>query len=273
MSLAGIQTLVSIASKGRFVGFITNRFYQGHIKWCGDTLIVNMDNEITDRNSIIPIKSLGLTTVDYSLELIKKILEENEGEIVDQNPESIMIGDQEWLKDNLNTDTFLNGDLIPCAITDQEWINARLRKQPAWCYYNNDPLNGRLYNWYAINDPRLIAPKGWHIPSYEEWCKLISVLDLIKDIDVKTRNTRLWYKSSAFTNDESLHAKNLLGYRESDGEFRSANFFEGWWSSTRLKSKSIGKYAYFFYSFSNLVTSSSDMGVGFSVRCVKDQTK
>ena len=70
---------------------------------------------------------------------------------------------------NLNVSRFRNGEIIFEAKTIEEWEKAGENKTPAWCYYNNNPTNGakygKLYNWYAVNDIRALAPKGWHIPS------------------------------------------------------------------------------------------------------------
>ncbi len=91
---------------------------------------------------------------------------------------SVKIGTQIWMTENLNVSTFRNGEPIPEAKTEEEWKKAGENKQPAWCYYNNDPKNGakygKLYNWCAVNDIRGIAPTGWHIPSYDEWTILIN---------------------------------------------------------------------------------------------------
>ena len=92
----------------------------------------------------------------------------------------VTIGTQVWMTNNLNVATFRNGDAIPEAKTDEEWRNAGENQQPAWCYYKNDPVNGakygKLYNWYAVNDNRGIAPQGWHVSSYEEWSVLENYL-------------------------------------------------------------------------------------------------
>ena len=81
---------------------------------------------------------------------------------------------------NLDVATFRNGDPIPEAKSNEEWQKAGENKQPAWCYYDNDPKNGaiygKLYNWYAVNDPRGLAPSGYHIPSDAEWTKLTDFL-------------------------------------------------------------------------------------------------
>jgi uncharacterized protein (TIGR02145 family) len=89
------------------------------------------------------------------------------------NIKSVQIGTQTWMVENLNVSTFRNGDLIPEAKTEDEWRKAGESKQPAWCYYGNEPANGtkygKLYNWYAVNDPRGLAPAGWHVPSKVEF--------------------------------------------------------------------------------------------------------
>lgn len=94
--------------------------------------------------------------------------------------QTVAIGGQVWMTKNLNVATFRNGDPIPQVKTDEEWEKAGQNQQPAWCYYNNDSAKGtkygRLYNWYAVTDPRGLAPKGYHIPSNYEWKELIYFL-------------------------------------------------------------------------------------------------
>ncbi|MFN6334964.1 MAG: FISUMP domain-containing protein [Sphingobacteriales bacterium] len=93
---------------------------------------------------------------------------------------TVKIGEQEWMAENLNTDRFRNGDLIPEAKTIEEWEKAGRNKQPVWCYYDNKGENGikygKLYNWYAVNDPRELAPFGWEVPKEEDFNTLISIL-------------------------------------------------------------------------------------------------
>ena len=74
---------------------------------------------------------------------------------------------------NLNVDKFSNGESIREAKTDNEWIDALNKKEPAWCNYKNIPTNGQkdgyIYNWYAVNDKRGLAPNGWHVITETEW--------------------------------------------------------------------------------------------------------
>ena len=97
-----------------------------------------------------------------------------------KDPGTVTIGTQIWAVANLNVNTFRNGDSIPEARTPQEWVAAGEAGKPAWCYYNNDPANGlkygKLYNWYAVNDPRELAPAGWTLPSDADWAELTHYL-------------------------------------------------------------------------------------------------
>ncbi len=113
---------------------------------------------------------------DYG-EAIKPDKQETEMYQIQKPPiKEMKIGNQIWMAENLNVDKFRNGDLIPEAKTDEEWITADENNQPAWCYINNDPATannfGKLYNWPAVADPRGLAPEGWHIPNDMEWEKL-----------------------------------------------------------------------------------------------------
>ena len=89
---------------------------------------------------------------------------------------TVNIGKQVWMTQNLNVSTFRNGDPIQEAKSAEEWKAAYDNKQPAWCYYDNDPKNGikygKLYNYYAVSDPRGVAPLGFHIPSVSEFKEL-----------------------------------------------------------------------------------------------------
>jgi len=82
----------------------------------------------------------------------------------------IQIGTQIWMEENLNLEKFRNGESIPKITTEKDWKDAGFDKKPAWCYYNFDQMNGstygKLYNWWAVNDSRGLAPEGWHIPSH-----------------------------------------------------------------------------------------------------------
>ena len=141
--------------------------------------------QIEELRKLINVKSDSLMVLKAEVEKLKptpKPVVQNKPVV--SNPsgpdKSVTIGTQVWMKENLNVSTFRNGDPIPEAKTAEEWKAAGAAKQPAWCYYDNDPKNGakygKLYNWYAVNDPRGLAPVGWHVPTKEELSDLINYL-------------------------------------------------------------------------------------------------
>jgi uncharacterized protein (TIGR02145 family) len=127
------------------------------------------------------------------------------------------MGDQVWMTRNYDGVRFRNGDIIPEAKTLQAWEKAGINGSPAWCYYNNDSMNskkyGRIYNWYAINEPRGFSPEGWHVPTNEEWIRLETYL--------------------------GNHAKPAIllgGYRSKEGHFSGTDEFTYLFSSSERDS-------------------------------------
>jgi uncharacterized protein (TIGR02145 family) len=154
------------------------------------------------------------------------------------NLDYIQIGNQKWLTNNLDVSTFRNGVPIPEAKTATEWENAGKERKPAWCYYDNDPKNGekygKLYNWYAVNDRRGLAPKGWHIPTDAEWIQLVVFLGIV-EAGTKMKSKEDW-KSYEGKNGNGTNESGFLGFpggiRHFGGTFHAIGEFGNWWSST-----------------------------------------
>ena len=110
--------------------------------------------------------------------------------------QDVTIGTQTWTSKNLNVSKFRNGEAIPLAKTTAEWELALDKKQPAWCYYENKGENGttygKLYNWYAVTDPRGLAPNGYHIPTDAEWTILTDYLGGDTIAGTKMKSTSGW---------------------------------------------------------------------------------
>jgi len=121
--------------------------------------------------------------------------------------DDVKIGTQVWTSKNLDVSTFRNGDPIPQAKNAEEWKKAGENRQPAWCYYNNNEQNGKvygkLYNWHAVNDSRGLAPNGYHIPSDAEWTILTDKLGGEEIAGKKMKSKQGWgYNySGGYTND------------------------------------------------------------------------
>jgi len=94
---------------------------------------------------------------------------------------------QTWISKNLTVSHYRNGDTIPQVTDNTQWYNLTTG---AWCWYNNDSANywqdGKLYNWYALNDPRGIAPLGWHVSSLSDWNRLVKCIDFDGDTSLST---------------------------------------------------------------------------------------
>jgi len=146
----------------------------------------------------------------------------------------VTIGKQVWMTQNLNVDKFRNGDPIPQARTGEEWNRAGTNKQPAWCYYNNDPANGakygKLYNGYAVSDSRGLAPVGYHIPSDAEWTTLTDYLGGIEKAGAKMKSKQGWAKNGNGTNSSGFSGL-PGGFRHFDGSFNYIGLYGHWWSS------------------------------------------
>lgn len=186
----------------------------------------------------------------------------------------ITIGKQVWMAENLKVDKLRNGDAIPEAETIEEWVKASENKIPAWCYYNNDPSNdlkyGKLYNGYAVTDPRGLCPSGWHIPSDAEWTSLTDNLGGNDVAGGKIKNTSGWENDGGGTN-ESGFAGLPGGARSSDGVgiFSMLGFAGFWWTSTEVSINVLWMRSVNAYN-GGLYKEDYDKQRGYSVRCLKD---
>jgi len=184
----------------------------------------------------------------------------------------VKIGDQIWMTKNLNVDKFQNGDPIPHVESAEAWKQAGKNKQPAYCYYDNDPSNGekygKLYNWYAVNDPRGLAPAGWHIPSDEEWTTLTDYLGGEDVAGTKMKSTSGWDHGGNGTNESDFSGL-PGGNRISGGKFTGIGNDGDCWSSTEAHAN-IAWGRFLDRSYNSIERLGNYKGGGLSVRCVKN---
>ena len=185
---------------------------------------------------------------------------------------SVKIGNQIWMTENLNVDRFQNGDIIPEAKTAEEWEAAGNAKRPAWCYYDNDPKNGdkygKLYNWYSVNDKRGLAPAGWHVPSDEEWTILSIFLGGEDITGKKMKSTSGWNDNGNGTNSSGFSGL-PGGIRGYDRNFYYVGYFGYWWSTS--EDADTNAWGWRLYGGKYWLGRSSNYeSCGFSVRCIKD---
>ena len=276
-----------------------------------------VSSALSSLTSLLKVKSDSLNLVLADLEKLKPPVKvapvipvvDNKGPV-----KGVAIGTQVWTTKNLDVATFRNGDAIPQAKTDEEWKAAGDNKQPAWCYSENNTANGtkygKLYNWYAVNDYRGLAPAGWHVPTDEEWTLLENSLGGHKfntgekmksrsgwdsyTEDITCANCESWnaeYRRKKECNvcqDTRINGKktfsangtNSSGFTALPGGWRG-NYKNGhnvgdsgfWWSASE-SSGSEALYRFMSsYKYSFLKSGeylSYKKSDGFSVRCVKD---
>jgi len=189
----------------------------------------------------------------YSVEEIDKII--NARKRLKIIPATTIIGNQEWLTCNLGSTCFLNGDSIRRALSSEEWEEAAMSRTPAWCYYDNNPENdeiyGKLYNWFAVSDPRGLAPDGWRIPTIYDWQRLNDYLST--NVNIKLQGGDEWrYDNSIYSlfsnkketkpvrkirkskkyNETGFYALPGGGRGEFGNSFFGINDSAYWWTST-----------------------------------------
>ncbi len=188
--------------------------------------------------------------------------------------QTVTIGSQVWTSKNLNVSTYRNGDLIPQVQDNEAWEKLTTG---AWCYYDNDPSNGtkygKLYNWYAVNDPRGLAPNGYHIPTYAEWMKLIHYLDNIDGRFVagkRMKRTSGWYDNGNGTNSSGFSGLPGGGRNYYNGVFYNVGYFGYWWSSSENGANDDAWYFGMDYNDDSAGAGDRNKRGGFSVRCLRD---
>lgn len=201
---------------------------------------------------------------------------------------TVKIGTQTWMVENLKTTRYRNGDTIPEVQGNTAWIN---QTTGAYSNYANDPNNGntfgRLYNWYAVNDSRNLAPAGWHIPSVQEWAILenfligngynydgtISSNKIAKALAAKTG----WKESSEIGSPgKYMTLNNSSGFNGLSGGMRYgnngvfSNMTDGayWW--TRNSNTNVeAHYRAMFYRYSFFMNYTTLQSYGYAIRCIK----
>ena len=186
----------------------------------------------------IIIMSTSITFVLFFLMSCQPLLKKNDNTSSHDITE-VQIGDQVWMSRNFDGTTFRNGDSIPHAKSTEEWVKAGKAAKPAWCYYENDTSIGRkyggIYNWYAVNDPRGFCPKGWHVPTNDEWIILENFLGS-SEAGLRLKCDAGWTKNGNGNNSSKFCAL-AGGYRGKEGGFSGVEEFTYLSSSTERDHK------------------------------------
>jgi uncharacterized protein (TIGR02145 family) len=255
-------------------------------------LSVNLINSSDGESDWLNFQLNNDLTIDYSLESDEEGYEnEDEDEVADlisiaeissekniivpdidgDSYNGVQIGTQFWTTKNLNISKYRNGDEIPQVQDAAEW---EALTTGAWCYYDNKEENGtnygKLYNWYAVNDPRGLAPDGFHIPSDEEWYYLLEYLggENVAGGKLKEKGKMHWNEPNKKANNNSGYTGLPGGYCSYSGTFNSIGELGYFWSSSDDETEGMS------------ISLNSDNGIsrpyyydktyGFSVRLLKD---
>jgi uncharacterized protein (TIGR02145 family) len=197
--------------------------------------------------------------------------------------QTVTIGTQVWMAENLKVTHYRNGEDIPNVSGSAAWAALTTG---AYCEYGNAANNvatyGRLYNWYAVNDGRYIAPAGWHVPNVNELKQLEMYLGMTQaEADasgwrgtdeggkLKEVGTTHWNSPNTGATNESGFAALPGGYRDLYGVYEGVGLRAYFWSSNEFVSYS-ATFRLLTYNSSGVYSYTMSKPYGFSVRCVRD---
>ena len=200
---------------------------------------------------------------------------------------TVPIGNQCWMKTNLRTGKYLNGDSIPAGIPDSVWPRTTTGACAIYQHKpENDTIYGKLYNFYAAVDPRGLCPAGWRLATDSDWNKLVKYLDADADTTfdgigaghyalvagTMIKDTTRWRPHS----DPNLRPTNSSGFTALPGSNREPHFgtFEPegwnatWWTPSDGPDGNWGRATAYFTS--EIARFKVDYRSGCSLRCVQD---
>ena len=185
---------------------------------------------------------------------------------------TVTIGTQIWLVENLKTTKYNDGTSIPLVTGNTSWANL---STPGYCFYDNDSgtnksIYGALYNWYTVNTGKL-CPTGWHVPSDIEWITLTNYLggENIAGGNLKETGMSHWFTPNAGATNSSGFTALPGGYRQDDGSFYNINDDDFWWSTTISTSQNTKAWSREVnYNYPYLYKDIYLKNFGYSVRCI-----
>ena len=201
--------------------------------------------------------------------------------------QTVLIGEQCWFAENLRSENYEDGDVIPAGLSDEEWSSTTSGAMAVYgegssscntdspdgdaCDYNWSLAEyGRLYNWHAVNDTRGLCPSGWHVSTDDEWTVMTDELGGLAVAGGEIKATFGWHDGGNGTNSSGF-AGLPGGYRSDDGDFSSAGIDVSWWSPSL--SNTSDEYKWFRdldSSNGGVYRNATNPRHGFSVRCIKD---
>jgi uncharacterized protein (TIGR02145 family) len=195
---------------------------------------------------------------------------------------TVRIGTQTWMRENLKTTKYRNGDLIGTTTPVNKNITGESTPKYQWAYNGNESnvaTFGRLYTWYAVTDRRGLCPTGWHAPTDAEWTTLTTYLggEDVAGGKLKEKGTLHWKSPNTGASNEFGFTALPGGWRshsskgDYDNKFSNIGYDGSWWSATEWDEN----WAWYrSLNRSNIDNSREDASIfkdeGMSVRCMKD---
>jgi uncharacterized protein (TIGR02145 family) len=185
---------------------------------------------------------------------------------------TVRIGKQVWMVENLKTTKYNDGTEIPQVRESELWQEL---ESPSYCWYINNQSTygdtyGVLYNWFTVNTGQL-CPKGWQVPTDEEWTELIDFINS-EGTDggkLKETGTTHWAEPNNGATNETGFTALPGGGRGINGSFNGVGSVGIWWSATEYDPNTAWGRS-MFYNIGNVGKSNYGKKNGFSIRCLKD---
>ncbi len=189
---------------------------------------------------------------------------------------SVEIGGQIWKNKNLNVCHYRNLKKIPEAKTKEEWLKYGKEGKGCWCYdsvtYNRRKAYGRIYNWYAVNNKRGLAPLGWRVPYANEWETLFNSCGGETMAGRALKSTKLWRpEPGAPCPGIDSFGFNAIpgGSRDTNGFFTDGNAYATWLTATSNADYPYAANRGLAWDRCNVGKTEDLKSYGYSVRCVK----
>jgi uncharacterized protein (TIGR02145 family) len=203
---------------------------------------------------------------------IANMVEDNDGNVYN----TVTIGTQTWMQENLKTTKYSDWTDIPNVIDSSKWVGLTT---PAYCWYKNDPIQyksayGALYNWYAITTTKNICPAGWHVSTDADWQTLLKYLKPEAGSKIKEAGTLHWNDPNTATNSSGFSAVpsgyRLSGFTNNLGNYPEYNMdltqFSDWW----VKFDNVNPEYYELRRNDNVYVDLQSPTAGMAIRCVKN---
>ncbi|NOZ09410.1 MAG: hypothetical protein GXO91_11155 [FCB group bacterium] len=200
--------------------------------------------------------------------------------------DTVTIGDQAWMAENLKVTHYRNGDEIPTGFDSSQWGNLSSGAydiypadnddaSQATCNEDCEEVYGALYNWFAVNDSRGVCPEGWHVPTEGEWIALWDYLGYnnggkLKATGTIEAGTGQWYSPNTGATNETGFTAIPGGGRYSDGGEYNMGYYAFYWTSTLTDyNESFAWYRLFYYGYNYFSRMGGERQNGLSVRCLQ----